>query len=291
MTPRRHPGDASHALTPRELIRQAAAAFREAGVPDPEFDAAALLSHVTGQPALLLRSDAWSALDHDALAAFEALAARRAAREPLQYILGSQPFLGRAFHVDGRVLIPRPETELLAERAIARLRAFGPGARALDLCCGSGCLAVSLALDAPEAQVHAADLSPDALAVTARNADALGAALTLHQGDLFAPVAGLTFDLIVSNPPYIPTGDCPALQAEVLREPALALDGGADGLDFYRRIAAEAPARLTPRGVLLMEVGDGQAAPVAALLAAAGWRDTRVYPDLQGIERMVESYV
>ena len=278
-------------MTPREVIRQAADALRAAGVPDPEVDAAELLAHVTGQQALLLRADAWTALCGDVLTAFEALVARRLRREPLQYILGSQSFLGRAFHVDERVLIPRPETELLAERAIGRLRGYGPGAAALDLCCGSGCLAVSLALEVPEAAVHAADISEGALAVTRRNAEALGASVTLRQGDLFDAVDGLVFDLIVSNPPYIPAEECSALQAEVLREPLLALSGGPDGLDFYRRIAAEAPARLNPGGVILLEVGDGQAPAVAALLRQAGWRDTAMYQDYQGIERIVEAYV
>ena len=131
--------------------------------------------------------------------------------------------------MDERVLIPRPETELLAERAIAALREH-PHPVALDLCCGSGALAVSMSLEVPGAQVHAADLSPDALAVTAKNAELLGASVTLHQGDLFAAVPETAFDVIVSNPPYIPSADCLTLQEEVRREPLMALDGGADGL-------------------------------------------------------------
>lgn len=277
-------------MTPRELIRRTAAAFREAGVPDPEVDAALLLSHVMGQAPLLLRTDDWTALPSDALSAFDALAQRRLNREPLQYILHSQSFLGRDFYVDKRVLIPRPETELLAERAIACLKDKGPDATALDLCCGSGCIAASLALAVPGVKVHACDLSGGALAVASRNAEALGAAVTLHQGDLFRATEGLIFDVIVSNPPYIPTAECAELQREVLLEPSMALDGGADGLDFYRRIAQESPAYLAPGGVLLLEVGHDQAAAVQQLLASTGFHDILAHEDYQQIQRMIEAH-
>ena len=274
-------------MTPRELIRQTAADFRAAGVPDPEVDAALLLSHVMEQPPLMLRTDDWTALPPDVLSAFDALARRRLTREPLQYILHVQSFLGRDFYVDKRVLIPRPETELLAERAIALL----PGrTTALDLCCGSGCIAVSMALNAPWATVHACDLSPDALDVTRRNAGALGAAVTLHQGNLLTAVEGLTFDVIVSNPPYIPTGDCPALQREVRQEPSMALDGGPDGLDFYRRIAQDAPRHLNPGGVLLLEVGYDQAEAVLTLLREAGFLGLQAHEDYQHIQRVIEAH-
>ena len=184
------------------------------------------------------------------------------------------------------MLIPRPETELLAERAIAALRVH-PHPVALDLCCGSGALAVSMALEVPGAQVHAADLSPDALAVTAKNAELLGASVTLHQGDLFAAVPETAFDVIVSNPPYIPSADCLTLQEEVRREPMMALDGGTDGLDFYRRIASDAPNFLRPGGVLLLEVGFDQAEAVVALLA--DFADVQAHEDYQHIPRMIEA--
>ena len=168
-------------MNPRALLKATASAFRNAGIPDPEVDAALLLSHVTGQPPLSLRLDMTTVLSDDVLTRFDALVSRRLTRQPLQYLLNTQPFLGRDFYVDERVLIPRPETELLAERAIAALREH-PHPVALDLCCGNGALAVSMALEVPGAQVHAADLSPDALAVTAKNAELLGASVTLHQG-------------------------------------------------------------------------------------------------------------
>ncbi len=276
-------------MTPRELIRQMAADMAAAGVPDAEIDASLLLSHITHQNPMNLRLDSWSQVSLADEESFRALCEKRKTRTPLQYLTGVQSFLGRDFHVDERVLIPRPETELLAERAIAALR-MRPAPTALDMCCGSGCLAVSLALGVPKAEVHAADLSEGALAVTRHNADKLHAKLTLHQGDLFEALpAGLRFDVIVSNPPYIPAADCLELQEEVRREPMMALDGGADGYDFYRRIAQAAPTFLKEGGTLLMEVGAGQAQTVMTLCREAGLRDVQAHEDYQHIERMVEA--
>ena len=276
-------------MTPRELIRQMAADMREAGVPDAEIDASLLLSHITHQNPMNLRLDSWSQVSLADETSLRALCERRKTRTPLQYLTGVQSFLGRDFYVDERVLIPRPETELLAERAIEALRK-SPSPVALDMCCGSGCLAVSLALDVPKAEVHAADLSGGALAVTRHNAEKLHARVNLHQGDLFASIPeGLRFDVIVSNPPYIPAADCLELQEEVRREPLMALDGGADGYDFYRRIAQAAPAFLKEGGTLLMEVGAGQAPTVMELCRDAGLRDVQTHEDYQHIERMVEA--
>ncbi len=275
-------------MTPRALILHFARQFESAGVPDPALDASLLLAHVTGREAFSLRLDDWHEVDAADAAACAALCQRRMAREPLQYITGEQYFCGRRFAVDSRVLIPRPETELLAERAVAALRKFSPEARLLDLCCGSGAIGVTAALDVRNARVWLADLSPDALAAAERNAVALDASVTLRQGDLFAAVAGEQFHVVVSNPPYISTVDCKTLQEEVRREPLLALDGGADGLDFYRRISREASEHLLPGGVLLLEVGAGQAEVVAALLEGAGLTDLAIHEDYQHIARMVE---
>ena len=276
-------------MTPRELIRLMAAELADAGVPDSEVDASLLLSHITGQNPMNLRLDSWSQVSLDVEETLRALCEKRKTRTPLQYLTGVQSFLGRDFHVDERVLIPRPETELLAERAIAALR-MRPAPIALDMCCGSGCLAISMALGDPRAQVHAADLSEGALAVTALNAERLRAKLTLHQGDLFGSIPeGMRFDVIVSNPPYIPAADCLELQKEVRREPMMALDGGADGYDFYRRIAEEAPRFLKEGGVLLMEVGFDQAQGVIALCREAGFTSAVAHEDYQHIERMVEA--
>lgn len=276
-------------MTPRELIRLMAADMEQAGVPDAQVDASLLLSHITGQNPMNLRLDSWSQVSLADETALRALCEKRKARTPLQYLTGVQSFLGRDFHVDERVLIPRPETELLAERAIALLRAEA-SPTALDLCCGSGCLAVSMALGAPKAAVHAADLSVGALAVTQMNAQRLGAKVTLHQGDLFGALpAGLRFHVIVSNPPYIPAADCLELQEEVRREPMMALDGGADGYDFYRRIAEDAPHFLHFGGTLLMEVGFDQADTAMALCEAAGLTPAAIHEDYQHIPRIVEA--
>lgn len=270
-----------------EACRAAAAQLRTAGVPDPAWDSGQLMSRVTGLAPLMARLSERELTAEEA-AAFDALVQRRLQREPLQYILGTQDFCGRSFAVDGRVLIPRPETELLAERAVRALQDFGPGAHALDLCCGSGCLGITLALEVPSAQVDMADLSEDALAVTRKNADRLGAQVSLLRGDLWDAVDARQYQLIVSNPPYIPDEDCLALQAEVMREPPMALKGGMDGLDFYRRIATGLRKHLLPGGVLLLEVGFDQAERVAELLRAAGC-ETACHEDYQHILRMVEA--
>ena len=277
-------------MTPRELLRLMAAELRDAGVPDAEVDASLLLSHITGQNPMNLRLDSWSQVSLADEEKLRALCEKRKTRTPLQYLTGVQSFLGRDFYVDERVLIPRPETELLAERAIALLREEKHSPIALDMCCGSGCLAVSMALGAPKADVHAADLSEGALAVTKLNAERLHARVALHQGDLFGSIPeGMRFDVIVSNPPYIPAADCLELQEEVRREPMMALDGGADGYDFYRRIAAEAPRFLKDGGVLLLEVGFDQAEGVMALCREAGFREVMAHEDYQHIDRMVEA--
>ncbi len=275
-------------MTPRELLRELTALLQGASVPDPEVDASLLLSFVTGQNPLNLRLDGWSQVSAGDEAAVRALCQQRRQRIPLQYLTHQQSFLGRDFYVDERVLIPRPETELLAERAIAVMRR-DKSASALDLCCGSGCIGVSLKLNCPQIDVHVTDLSPDALAVTRRNADKLGAQVALHQGDLFGAVDGMKFDVIVSNPPYIPTEECRQLQTEVMQEPSLALDGGADGLDIYRRIALDTPRFLTPGGTLLMEVGAGQARDVMTLCQESGLTPVAIHEDYQHIERMVEA--
>lgn len=260
--------------------------LREAGVEDAVSDADWMLVALTGHARVALplyKAQPLTRVQGDVLAA---QTRRRIAGEPLQYILGSQDFLGLPFLVDERVLIPRPETELLCEMALAEI---DKGARmALDLCCGSGCIGVALAKLRPGARVWASDASAWALDVARENARRLDAEVTFLRGDLLSPAEGLRFDLIVCNPPYIPSGDIAALSREVQKEPTSALDGGADGLDFYRRIAEEAPAYLSGPRVLLLEVGHDQAERVASLCAAAGAR-TEITKDYQGIARFVRA--
>ena len=275
-------------MTPRDAYRLTLQALKQAGIPDPAPDAGWLLGHVLNRPALEARLDMDSTLSPGQEALLRDLTQKRQARIPLQYLLRTQSFLGRSFSVDERALIPRPETELLAELAVS---ALGSSGRALDLCCGTGCLAVTMALERPGCDIWAADLSPAALSLARENAARLGARVTFRQGDLFAPLQGETFDLIVSNPPYIPSAECPALQEEVLYEPVMALDGGTDGLDFYRRIAREAPLHLNGGGRIMLELGDGEAEAVSALLADAGFEELVVHPDLQGLPRMLSGKI
>lgn len=204
---------------------------------------------------------------------------------PLQYALGNTEFFGIVLHVDESVLIPRPETEELAEKVIAEVKARG-GGRVLDLCTGSGAIAVVVAKHTP-ARVTATDISPAACAVARNNAAARGVTVKVKEGDMFAPVEGETFDVIVSNPPYIPDGDIAGLEEKVRKfEPLLALKGGEDGLDYYRIIAREAAGHLSPDGVLWLEFGVGQAEALKELFA--GW-DVEVYRDMQGVERMLRA--
>ena len=273
-------------MTPAVLLRETAARFRAAGVPDPETDASLLLSFLIGQPPLALRLDTETALSDTVLESYAALAARREAREPLQYITGEAPFCGHLFFVDPRVLIPRPETEELCAWALERMPASLP-CRVLDLCCGSGCIGITLAAARPAWEITLSDCSSDALDVSALNASRFAPGVTLHQGDLTEGFPDASFDLIVSNPPYIPSAECTVLQPEVLREPMLALDGGPDGLLFYRRILAGAARVLAPGGRLMFEIGFGEAEAVAALLAAAGFSDTEVRADFAGTPRMI----
>ena len=273
-------------MTPRQLILETAALFREKGIPDPAHDSALLLSSVLGRPALDLRLDEDTSLSREELAAFSALADHRLRREPLQYILEEAFFFGRPFRVDPRVLIPRPETELLCEWA---LESAAPEAslRVLDLCCGSGCIGITLRLERPLARVTLADLSPDALAVARQNAAALDADVRFACGDLFEPLTGQSFDLILSNPPYIPAAECASLQDEVLREPRIALDGGEDGLLFYRRIIAGAPAFLSPGGWLYLELGLGEDQAVRQLMEEHSFTEIGIRKDYSGIARMI----
>jgi release factor glutamine methyltransferase len=213
------------------------------------------------------------------------LVTRRAKREPLQYLLGSQEFAGLEFIVSPAVLIPRHDTEVLLTEA---LRVAPAAATVLDLGTGSGCLAVALAKALPAAQVTASDISPAALAVAAGNAVRHGAQVEFLPGPFFTPVGARQFELIVSNPPYISSGDLAALQVEVREfEPLQALDGGPDGLDCYRRLVPEAVHHLVQQGWLVVEIGIGQAAAVQELFAQAGFSAIFTAKDPAHIDRVV----
>jgi release factor glutamine methyltransferase len=274
------------------ILKWATDDFRSRGIEQPRLDAEVLLSSALRATRVQLIVDSMRPLMPDELARFRDLVKRRRAREPVAYLLGEREFYGRPFRVDRRVLIPRPDTETLVTVALSRSAACALSARVLDLCTGSGCVAVSLARERPTGKVLATDLDAGALEVARTNAHRLGAYnVSFSQGDLYAglrPHFGGTFDLIVSNPPYIPAGDIPGLAADVRSfEPRLALDGGADGLDLLRRVVDGAPPMLAGGGALAVEVGAGEAPQVAALFEARGFRDVATAKDYGKIERVV----
>ena len=250
-------------MTIREALKQATARLGAAGVPNSDYDAAVMLGHVMGEDALMLRMNSWKDVPADRLEAYEAIIARREKREPMQYILGSTGFMGLDFHVEPGVLIPRPDTEILCEEVLKRL---APGARVLDIGTGSGALAVSIARLGKDVSVTAVDVSDAALAIAQGNAQRNGAQVRFVKSDCFAALEGETFDMIVSNPPYIDSEEMRTLMPEVCQEPELALFGGEDGLDFYRRISREAGAYLKKGGCLLFEIGWKQKDAVSELL-------------------------
>ena len=274
-------------MTISEWLKHARDRLTETGCPDPDIDARWIAEEGLGMSRQDLVFEGDGAVPRDRLSQLESMLDRRAAGEPVQYILGAADFMGLRFRVNESVLIPRQDTETLVEAALIELRQRPGNPALLDLCCGSGCVGLSLASLAPHARVTLADISPHALEVARANEKALGVKAELKQGDLFAGLGRERFDVIAANPPYIPTGDLPSLQREVRFEPVLALDGGADGLDFYRRIAQEAPDRLNPGGVLFAEVGIGQAPDVLALFKASlPCAQAGTVKDLNGVERV-----
>ena len=270
-----------------EWLNHARTLLAESGCPDPEIDARWIAEDTLGMNWAELRFESDRAVEGDRLARLEDRLRRRASGEPVQYILGRASFMGLDFQVDRRVLIPRQDTETLVEAALIELRGREDAAL-VDLCAGSGCVGLSLKNLAPRTDVTLTDISRDALDVARANAKALGADVRLRQGDLYEAVGRERFDLIVSNPPYIPRGDLEDLQREVRFEPRLALDGGNDGLSLYRRIAEGASAHLNPGGAVCLEVGIGEAEPVLALLREhLPCADSGVLPDLNRIDRVV----
>lgn len=254
-------------------------------VPDARLDAEYLLAGVLNMPRLSLLLEKQRPLSEEENAAYDAFLARREAREPLQYILQEQSFMGFSFRADRRALIPRNDTESVCEEALSHIRG---SMQVLDLCTGTGALGIAIKKMRPGCSVTLSDLSEEALSLAKENAQRLQADVRIVQGDLFAPVLDERFHVIVSNPPYIPQGLQGTLQKEVEKEPAMALFAGDDGLSFYRRIAREAPVYLLDNGVLVLECGDDQAAAVAALLEEH-FADIRIFRDMDGHERGVSA--
>lgn len=274
-------------MTIGEWLHHAATVLTESGSPDPQIDARWIAEDTLNMTRAKLRFESDRALNSDELAALNDCLAARASGEPVQYILKSAYFMGLRFYVDKRVLIPRQDTETLVESVIVALHEFKDPS-VLDMCTGSGAIGLSVKTLVPAARVTLTDVSRDALDVAEKNAHDLSVSVTLRHGDLFKAVGREKFDVIASNPPYIPSGELSGLQREVQHEPMLALDGGNDGLDIYRRIAAEASAHLNPGGFIYLEVGYGEAEDVLALItqniecAQAG-----IHNDLNGVPRVV----
>lgn len=266
-------------MTVLEVIQRSTAFLSKKEVDSPRLQAELLLAHVLGLPRMQLYLNFERVLTPTELESYRELIARRGKREPLQLLLGSTCFCGLEIEVNRHTLIPRPETELLAEQGWTFLNrtpaTTDRPATVLDFGTGTGCLAVTLAVRCPAAQVWALDCSAEALTVASRNAARHAVSDRIHfvQGNALSALGSeAPFTLIISNPPYIPSGELPTLQPEVRDfEPHQALDGGADGLDFYRRLAAEAGARLKPSGKIMVEFGDGQSEPLRELFASQNW--------------------
>lgn len=270
--------------------------LREAGVEGAQLEARELLCHTAGKSREQFYRDMALYAPDPVEEKLAALVERRLAGEPVAYLIGEWEFYGLTLDVTPDVLIPRMDTEVLAERAILLARAAGEGARVLDLCAGSGCVGLAVAANVPTCRVVLADVSEAALKICKGNVrrNELNARVTCVQADaLQKPDAALwDFDVIACNPPYIPTGDLAGLDVSVRDyEPRSALDGGADGLDFYRAIAARWGSALRLGGSLLFEVGINQAMDVAALLERSGFEDIQSTQDTQGIPRVVEGVV
>jgi release factor glutamine methyltransferase len=275
-------GALATAETMRDALATAVVRLAAAGVPEPRADAEVLLAHTLGADRTALVVRAAEPLDAVAAARFEAAVLRRLAREPVAYITGEREFWSLPFHVDRRVLIPRPETETLVATA---LRLAPHAVDVLDVCTGSGAVAVTLARELAGATVVASDRFAPALAVAAENCLRLAPRVRLVQGDLLAPFRAGAFDLLVANPPYCAAGT--VVQAEVRDwEPATALDAGPDGLDVVRALVDDATRVLVPGGWLAVEIGAGQAAAVVAQVTARYAR-VEVARDYAGIERVV----
>ena len=275
-----------------EVIQRSGEFLAKRGVDSPRLQSELLLAHALGLPRMKLYLGFDREMTGPELDKVRALVKRRGDREPLQHIVGSVSFCGLELIVTPEVLIPRPETELLAMRAVRFLQSREASASAvLDFGTGSGCLAIAIAVQAPSAELHATDISEAALEVACRNAERhqVAGRIQFHVGDGFGALpAGLKIDLIVSNPPYIATGEIETLQPEVRdHDPRLALDGGPDGLDFFRRLASQAGAFLNESGRLMVELGDGQDSSVRAIFEAQEWLVESVEKDDTGRARIL----
>ncbi|GAC1353175.1 MAG: peptide chain release factor N(5)-glutamine methyltransferase [Polyangiales bacterium] len=287
--------------TVQRVVTWTADDLKKRGIENARLDAELIVAYALKIDRIKVLIEGGRSLDPAELEVIRALVKRRRAFEPIAYLRGEREFYGRPFRVDRRVLVPRPDTETLIEVALMRLSGRDLGGRILDLCTGSGCVAITLKCERPTIGVDAVDVSEDAIAVARVNAQRLGAvwAVRFLIGDLFAPLRKASearaqpsprYDLIVANPPYIATDEVRTLQPDIRdHEPHLALDGGHDGLALVRKIIEEARSFLVTGGALALELGAGEAPTVSQLLQNQGWNDVRVARDYGGHDRVVSA--
>jgi release factor glutamine methyltransferase len=277
-------------------MTEGARILREAGIPDERLTAGVLLGHVLAWDRVHLLTRAGEQIDESAYSTFLDLIARRARGEPLQYLTGHQEFYGLDFKVTPAVLIPRPETEFLVERIIEIGSNWGSpgGPLIVDIGTGSGCIAISLAVNLPRAEIIATDISGEALEVARLNAEHyhVSPRIEFIEGDLFVAIEGKglegSVDVVACNPPYVPAAHPETIQREVRDwEPPVALFGGEQGLDFYRRLLADAPAYVRPGGFLVCEIGYNQLAQIRSMIEPGAWDEVTTTSDLQGVPRIL----
>ena len=289
---KRAPNEADPVWTVGSVLLWVIGDFRTRGIETPRLEAELLLCHALRCTRIQLIVDRDRLLAPNELTAYRSLVARRRKREPVAYLLGEREFYGMGFRVDRRVLIPRPDTETLVETALTRTQHRSLYGRMLDLCTGSGNVAIAVAKQRLTWRIDAVDLSADALIVAKANSLRLGAVWNLRflQGDLFAPVPADRYDLITANPPYISTQDLRALPPDIRdHEPSLALFGGDDGLDVVRRIVRAAGSHLVDGGVIALEIACDQGDATAALLREAGFQGVQIDRDLGARQRVVSA--
>ena len=289
----RQPPPAKKAWQTLDLIRVTTEYLQGKSVDAPRLCAEKLLAHILGCDRIDLYTQFDKLVEGEKLAAFRELVRRRSAREPIQHLLGKTEFWSLDIRCDARALVPRPETELLVGAALGLLSETETP-KIADIGTGTGCIAIALAGELPKATIVASDCSADALQLAEENirAHKLSNRISLAQGDLAEPFLenGMkgTFDLVVSNPPYVASAEMSVLQPEVRdHDPAMALCGGDDGVDLIKRLLHEAPPILRAEGAIVLEIGDGQSGAVKELMCEEGWAVVHVFSDLAGIERVI----
>lgn len=278
-------------ITIKEALKRAFSLLQENNINHADFEAELLIRHLYNWDRSKLFINWHLAIDDEKFQQLNLLISRRINHEPLQYILGKQEFYGREFAVNSHVLIPRPETELLIEATIKEaLEIWDRPITVVDIGTGSGAIAITLFLEQKKWHIHSVDISNEALTTAEENAKNLNAEVNFHHGSLLKPLIeqSIKVDIVISNPPYIPKADITDLMEEVKdHEPILALEGGEDGLDFYRQIIQQSKEVLNNPGLIAFEIGIHQAEDIKTMLIDSGAGNIKIRPDLQGIPRVI----